>query len=122
VSFNTSDSQQNGPSAAPNLFGVTWSKNYVSVPRPTTPKNTVLAYVLWFVFGLGTLGVHQFYLGNTKRGLIFLTLWILTFILSIVGIGFITGLALIVYWIYDAVVLHEEVQEVNNGTIRQSVL
>jgi TM2 domain-containing membrane protein YozV len=120
VSFNTSDSQQNGPSAAPNLFGVTWSKNYVSVPRPSTPKNTVLAYVIWFF--LGQIGVHQFYLGNAKRGLIFLSLWLLTVILAVVGVGFITGLALLVYWIYDAVVLHEQVQEVNNGTIRQSVL
>ena len=35
-----------------------------------TLKQTPVAYVLWFF--LGILGVHQFYLGRTSRGLLYL--------------------------------------------------
>ena len=37
-------------------------------------KSTLLAYVLWILFG--AIGMHQFYLGNTKRGYWYLGLWI----------------------------------------------
>lgn len=38
-------------------------------------KSTPLTYVLWFFFG--SIGAHQFYLDNTKRGFLYLGLWIL---------------------------------------------
>ncbi|WP_436527534.1 TM2 domain-containing protein [Actinoplanes sp. HUAS TT8] len=43
------------------------------------PKQVGIAYVLWFFFGV--LGVHQFYLGKTGRGLLYL------FTLGCLGIG-----------------------------------
>ncbi|GIG53363.1 TM2 domain-containing protein [Demequina activiva] len=48
------------------------------------PKSLLLAYVLWLF--LGVLGIHQFYLGKTGRGLLYL------FTLGILGIGVIIDL------------------------------
>lgn len=37
-------------------------------------KSTLVAYILWIL--CAPMGVHQFYLGNTKRGYWYLGLWI----------------------------------------------
>lgn len=37
-------------------------------------KRNLIAYLLWFVGGLGILGLHRFYLGRWVTGLI----WLLT--------------------------------------------
>jgi len=42
----------------------------VSQPIPANQKSTGVAYLLWLF--LGVLGVHQFYLGKTGRGLLYL--------------------------------------------------
>ena len=42
----------------------------VSQPIPANQKSTGVAYLLWLF--LGGLGVHQFYLGKTGRGLLYL--------------------------------------------------
>ena len=44
-------------------------------------KSTGVAYLLWFLGGLGILGLHRFYLGRWPTGL----LWLLTG--GVVGIG-----------------------------------
>ncbi len=44
-------------------------------------KSTGVAYLLWFLGGLGSLGLHRFYLGRWPTGL----LWLLTG--GVVGIG-----------------------------------
>ncbi len=43
--------------------------------------STGVAYLLWFLGGLGILGLHRFYLGRWPTGL----LWLLTG--GVVGIG-----------------------------------
>lgn len=48
-------------------------------------KSTLLAYVLWILFG--AIGMHQFYLGNTKRGLWYLGLWILTIVCLFISLS-----------------------------------
>ena len=126
--------QQSGPyaySQAPtgetgasgfNIFGLTWEKNVVRQPNNghTTPsaKSVGLAYVLWFF--LGWIGVHQFYLGNTARGLFNLALWAVTAFLGL--FFFVFPLIFTAYWIYEAVTLNDQTQEVNNGYIRKSIL
>lgn len=53
-------------------------------------KSRIVAAVLaWF---LGTLGIHQFYVGNTKRGLIYLLVSVIT-----------CGFGSIVIWILSIV-------------------
>lgn len=59
-------------------------------------KSTTLAYILWFF--LGSIGIHQFYLGNTPRGLLYLVLGLLGWINVFLGI-FGTGLGIIFGWL-----------------------
>jgi len=44
-------------------------------------KSTLLAYLLWFLGGCGTLGIHRFYLGRWVTGL----LWLFTGGLFLIG-------------------------------------
>ncbi|WP_019850339.1 TM2 domain-containing protein [Desulfitobacterium sp. PCE1] len=46
-------------------------------------KSTGLAYVLWFFFG--TLGIHKFYIGNTKWGIAYLALGIIGWVSMLTG-------------------------------------
>lgn len=50
-------------------------------------KSVLLAYVLWFFFGM--LGAHRFYLGQTGTAIAILVLTLASFLLMIVAIGFI---------------------------------
>lgn len=59
-------------------------------------KNMTLAYVLWFF--LGGIGIHRFYVGDTKTGILMLCLNWLT-----------CGL----WALIDAFFLHKKVHEVN---------
>lgn len=105
------------------IFGLTWEKNIIPNPAtngapPVSEKSSVIAYVLWFF--LGFIGLHQFYLGNMSRGLFNLVLAISIVILSM----FIPllSIAWTAYWIYEAVTLNDQTQEVNNGYLRKSIL
>jgi len=49
-------------------------------------KSVGVAYLLWFFFG--SLGIHKFYLGNAKRGLLYLILGIFGWASIISGGGF----------------------------------
>ncbi|WP_107764225.1 TM2 domain-containing protein [Coprothermobacter proteolyticus] len=49
-------------------------------------KSVGVAYLLWFFFG--SLGIHKFYLGNAKRGLLYLILGIFGWASIIFGGGF----------------------------------
>ncbi len=56
-----------------------------------------IAYLLWFFGGMGTLGLHRFYLGKTGTGI----LWFFTGGLGMVGS------------IYDLVTMGDQVREAN---------
>jgi TM2 domain-containing membrane protein YozV len=115
--------QQAAPAGGFSIFGLTWQKNIVPNPAtngmaPVTQKTAVVSYLLWFF--LGIFGVHQFYLGNTSRGLFNLALFFTTFILGLTTIPF--GIIYTAYWIYEAVTLNDQTNEVNQGYIRKSIL
>ena len=41
-------------------------------PKTIVVKSTAITYLLWVVGGLGVLGLHRFYLGKWKSGLLYL--------------------------------------------------
>ena len=47
-------------------------------------KSTAIAYVLWFLFG--TLGIHKFYIGKIKAGVLYFILGIIGWICLLSGI------------------------------------
>ncbi|QGU04503.1 TM2 domain-containing protein [Corynebacterium comes] len=59
---------------------------YVALPQVAQQKSWVVAVLL--AFFLGTLGVHNFYLGNTGRGVAQLSLTVLGWVTAIIIIGF----------------------------------
>ncbi|SDP08646.1 TM2 domain-containing protein [Nakamurella panacisegetis] len=88
------------PAAYPPVVAPGPSVVYVQAPAPVAgpyvPQKSVgVAYVLWFF--LGALGVHQFYLGKTGRGILYL------FTLG----GFLIGLAI------DLFTMAAQVRQVN---------
>ena len=84
---------------------------YRDMTVPRTPKNAVLAYVLWFFFG--ALGAHRYYVGLVKSGLLFLAATIVAVGLSAVNtpatwiLGGIVWLGVFVFWVIDAFKLHK---------------
>lgn len=125
--YNFNQAQQPAPASngKPLFLGLTWEKNIVRNPEtngmpPASHKSVGLAYVLWFF--LGWAGVHQFYLGNNSRGLLNLILFFATAIISGVLGGLPVGLIYTAYWIYEAVTLNDQTNEVNQGFIRKSIL
>lgn len=67
------------------------------------PKNKIVAAVLAFFFG--TFGVHNFYLGYTKRGAYQLGLAIAGIVLSIVIIGVFLLLAAAIWGFVDFIMI-----------------
>jgi hypothetical protein len=65
------------------MGGTVWSEG----------KYRILAALL--AFFLGMLGVHRFYLGDTKNGTIMLVGTIVSLLLTVIVIG---GLGLLVFW------------------------
>lgn len=125
--YDFNQAQQPAPASTGKtlIFGLTWEKNIIRNPEtsgmpPASPKSAGLAYVLWFF--LGVFGIHQFYLGNTSRGLFNLVLFFATAILSGVLGGLPVGLIYTAYWIYEAVTLNDQTAEINQGFIRKSIL
>ncbi len=86
----------------------------MSVARPG--KNLLMAYLLWFFFGF--LGAHRYYVGQFLKGLLFLVGTIAAIALSVVNTpatriaGGIIVLALLVFWIIDAVKMRKLVEAV----------
>jgi putative oxidoreductase len=68
-------------------------------------KSIGLAYFLWFLFG--SLGIHKFYIGNTKMGILYLILGIVGWIFLLSGIIFgeaaLMGLGIIVALVFGII-------------------
>lgn len=119
--YSYSQQGQNSSTGGFSIFGLTWTKNVV--PNPAADgrhlgKSTVVAYLLWFFFGV--LGVHQYYLGNHNRGFFNLALWGASIITGM--LGFPLGIAVFVYWVYEGITLSEQLREIESGHIRKSIL
>lgn len=95
---------QNGMQAQPQQqqpqYGYQQPLQYMQ--QPTQQKSWVAALLLCFFFG--TLGVHNFYLGYTGKGVAQLALTIIGWITALIIIGF-GFLALVGIWVLVDLVL-----------------
>lgn len=63
-------------------------------------KSVLVAYILWFV--LGYLGGHRFYTGRVVSGILMLLITAMSWILTLVYIGFVGLFLIFLWWILDA--------------------
>lgn len=84
-------------SAPQQQYGVQQQPMYGMQQQPQGPAKSWVAAIL-LAFFLGSLGVHNFYLGYTKQGVIQLVLTILGWATSVIFIGFIF-LAIVWVWV-----------------------
>lgn len=79
---------------------------------PQPYKDTAAAWLFW-VF-LGGFGAHDFYLRHTGAGVAKLCLNLLGWLLTLVIIGYVMLFALFVWWVVDAALMSNRLQQVNN--------
>ena len=94
------------PECGASTSGVPQPANATAVAN--SDKNPVLAAILSFLI----VGVGQIYLGLTKKGLILLLAAIISGVLMLVFIGFITWFIVWIYAIYDA---YNSAEKMNRG-------
>ncbi len=82
------------------------------------PKTTMVAYLLWFF--LGPWGAHRFYMGRKGSGFGMLGLMIGSIVLTAVAVGLIGFLAVFVWWVVDAFLLHKWLKE-GTGIVADAV-
>jgi len=80
---------------------------------PGRQKSLAVAFLLWLF--LGTLGVYNFYLDNTRRAWWMIGLTVVGLITIVILIGLIPLLWAFVLWIIDAVRMSERVTSLNSA-------
>jgi len=83
----------------------------MELQRMTSAKNPGLAAVLSFFFS----GLGQIYNGQILKGLLFMVVQVVNFVLSFVVIGLFTGFAVWVWAIVDA---YSSAEKINAGGFR----
>jgi TM2 domain-containing membrane protein YozV len=78
---------------------------------PVAYKDSTAAWLLWFF--LGSFGAHHFYLGRTRWGVAYAVGFVLSWLFTIVLIGFLGLIALFVLWIVDATQMTNRLQQYN---------
>lgn len=85
-------------------------QGYTVAPKPI---DMTVSYA-WLFF-LGAVGGHKFYMGNTKAGFIYLATTIISSLLSIIGIGFFLYVGILFMVYADIRTMPEQVDEANAG-------
>jgi TM2 domain-containing membrane protein YozV len=75
-------------------------KQKKAMADPGDGKSQIIALILFVLFG--AIGIHRFYLGHTKSGLLML---LLSFTLILPVINIFTGLGLFIWWVLDLIKL-----------------
>lgn len=76
-------------------------------------KSHLFAYLLWVLAMIGLVGVHRFYLGRIKTGVVQLLLAILGFITLGIGLGIILLIILGIWLLMDLYFIHQFVEQEN---------
>jgi TM2 domain-containing membrane protein YozV len=76
-------------------------------------KSLGFAYVAWLVLGL--VGAHRFYLGHSESGIGMILMWPAWLLIGpfIHPIGPFIGMALVVWWLIDALLIPKMVERYN---------
>lgn len=74
-------------------------------------KSTLVAYILWWFLGL--FGGHRFYLGRTGSAVAMLILSIVSIMLMLVLIGYLTIWVTVVWWLIDALLIPGMIRQDN---------
>lgn len=82
-------------------------------PSPVFYKNPGLAAVLSFVF----MGLGQIYNGQIAKGILFMIVYSISFLLMIILIGFVTTPILFIWGIWDA---YKSAEKINQDIARQA--
>lgn len=87
-------------------------------PKPTTPRNLFVAYLLWLPLGF-FVGAHRVYLGDHKNAGIWLALIVVSYLLTKAlpdfPLGTFVGGALWIWWGVDAFQLPGMVRRFNES-------
>jgi len=91
--------------------------DHVALHYHAHAKSALVAYLLWFFLGYG--GVHRMYLGRWVSGVVMLAVFALSWVLTLVVVGFL-GLGLIfLWWLVDALLIPGLVGRSNEALIRR---
>lgn len=71
-------------------------------------KSVGVAYALWFF--LGSLGIHKFYLNQTRWGITYIALFILGLITTEIGVGLLILALLGFFLLYDLFTIPKQVR------------
>lgn len=78
-------------------------------------KSLLLAYLIWFFLGYG--GVHRMYLGRWVSGLLMLGVFVISWVLTLVFIGYLGLGFVLLWWVLDAVLMPGMVTRSNEALI-----
>jgi len=78
-------------------------------------RSALIAYLLWFF--LGYLGVHRFYLQRPLSGVLMLLLTAVSWLLTVIVIGWLGLMLAGLWWLIDALLIPGMTQDYNNRLI-----
>ncbi len=78
-------------------------------------KSLIVAYLAWFFLGYG--GVHRMYLGRWISGLLMLGVFVMSWVLSLIFIGYIGLGFILLWWALDALLMPGMVSRSNEELI-----
>lgn len=78
-------------------------------------KSLLLAYLIWFFLGYG--GVHRMYLGRWVSGLLMLGVFVISWVLTLVFIGYLGLGFVLLWWVLDAALMPGMVTRSNEALI-----
>lgn len=103
------------PGAAANAAATAHHDAQAMMRYDANKKSVVVAYILWFFFGI--VGAHRFYLKRTGSAVAMLAIFVVSIVLSVVGIGFL-GYGVLGLWVLiDAFLIPGMTRDYNNRLI-----
>lgn len=78
-------------------------------------KSLIVAYLIWFFLGYG--GLHRMYLGRWMSGMVMLAVFVCSWVLTLLIIGYVGLGFILVWWAIDALLMPAMVSRSNDELI-----